>query len=262
MLLCFCHAATRISHNCIYPFPFKPPSPLPIPLLRVIIELQLGSLCYTATDAKSLQSCPTLCDPIDGSLSGNVWWEDSYVLSLMSPLSLFKWNSTLLPGTEVIVWGRLGSPLVNILFRTKLISLVPLSWDMDCLLTLWLTLPLVPLVTVAIRLISDLYHSRKKFLVPQPIYSHRKIIKAPLLHQSLGPWVSLSLSLSLFYFLIIDSVPPGSGPLKDPNKWRQGTGTLVYMAYGAGWLRDLLRSVYGSNGWPAPLFFYFTSPFV
>ena len=89
----------------------------------------------------------------DGMVSGNVWREDSYVLSLMSPLSLFKRNSTLLAGTGVIVRGRLGSPLVNILFRTKLLSLVPLSWDMDCVLTLWLTLPLVPLVMVAVRLV-------------------------------------------------------------------------------------------------------------
>ena len=95
-------------------------------------------------------------EPLDlgrGHLSGSVWWEDAYVLSLMSPLSLFKRNSTLLPGTEVIVWGRLGSPLVNILFLTKLLSLAPLSWDMDCLLTLWLRLPLVPLVTVAVCLV-------------------------------------------------------------------------------------------------------------
>ena len=57
------------------------------------------------------------------------------------------------PKAEVIVWGRLGSPWVNILFRTKLLSLLPLSWDMDCVLTLWLTLPLVPLVTVAVCLV-------------------------------------------------------------------------------------------------------------
>ena len=44
---------------------------------------------------------------------------------------------------------------------------------------------------------SDLYHCRKKFLVPQPLYNHRKIIKAPLLHQSLGPRVFLSFFLSL-----------------------------------------------------------------
>ena len=86
-------------------------------------------------------------------LSGSVWQEDPYVLPLMSPLSLFKRNSMLLPGTEVTVFGRLGSPLANILFRTKPLSLVPLSWDMDCLLTLWLTLPLVPLITFAIRLV-------------------------------------------------------------------------------------------------------------
>ena len=43
----------------------------------------------------------------------------------------------LLPGTRVIVWDRLESPLVNILFTTKLLSLDPLSWDMDGLLTLW-----------------------------------------------------------------------------------------------------------------------------
>ena len=142
-------------------------------------------------------------------MSENVWWEDSYVLSLMSPLSLFKRNSTLLPGTEVIVWGRLESPLVNILFRTKLLSLDPFSWDMDCLLTLWLTLPLVPLVMVAVRLVfwsliiperSFFYHS---------LYILRKIIKAPLLHQSLGPrvfFVSLSLFLCLFFWLIIWNV--------------------------------------------------------
>ena len=161
-------------------------------------------------------------------MSGNVWRDDSYVLSLMSPLSLFKRDSTLLPGTEVIVWGRLGSPLENTLFRTKLLSLVPLSWDMDCLLTLWLTLPLVPFVTVAVVWFSDLYLSQKKFLVPQPIYTHRKLIKAPLLHQSLGPRVFFCLSLSsLFYFLIVDSVPPGSSPLKDPNKWRPNRDTGI-----------------------------------
>ena len=63
------------------------------------------------------------------------------MLFLTSPVFLFKQNSTLLLGTEVVVWDRLESPLVNILFTTKLLSLDPLSWDMDCLLTLW---PLIP----------------------------------------------------------------------------------------------------------------------
>ena len=39
--------------------------------------------------------------------------------------------------TEVIGWDRLDSPSVNILLTTKLLSLYPLSWDMDCLLTWW-----------------------------------------------------------------------------------------------------------------------------
>ena len=43
------------------------------------------------------------------------------------------------PRAGVIVGDRLGSPSVNILFMTKL-SLDPLFWDMDCLLTLWLLL--------------------------------------------------------------------------------------------------------------------------
>ena len=70
-----------------------------------------------------------------------------------SPLFLFKQNSMLLPGTGVIVWDRLESPLVNILFTTKLLSLDPLSWHMDCLLTLWPSSSLVPLVTVTVHLV-------------------------------------------------------------------------------------------------------------
>ena len=48
-----------------------------------------------------------------------------------------------------------------------------------------------------------LYHcKKKKILILHPIYTHRKIIKAPLLHQSLGPvsfFLSLWLSLSPSY---------------------------------------------------------------
>ena len=41
------------------------------------------------------------------------------------------------PMTEVIGWDMRESPSVNILLMTKLLSLDPLSWDMDCLLALW-----------------------------------------------------------------------------------------------------------------------------
>ena len=46
-----------------------------------------------------------------------------------------EWHAT--PRTAVIGWDRLESPSVNILLMTKLLSLNPLSWDMDCLLNLW-----------------------------------------------------------------------------------------------------------------------------
>ena len=65
------------------------------------------------------------------------------MLFLINPLFLISfccqklvvWHAA--PRTEVIGWDRLESPSVNILLTTKLLSLDPLSWDMDCLLTLW-----------------------------------------------------------------------------------------------------------------------------
>ena len=149
------------------------------------------------------------------------------MLFLINPLFLISFchqksvERQAAPRTEVMIWDRVESPSV----KTKLLSLHPLSWDMDCLLTLW---PLLIPCSLGTRLLyiwfSDLYHCRKKFLVQQPIYTHRSL-KQFLLHQSLGPCVFLSLSLSLsptpsgslFHFLIIDSGPQGSGPLKDSN---------------------------------------------
>ena len=65
------------------------------------------------------------------------------MLFLINPLFLIsfccqkpvEWHTA--PRTEIIGWDRLESPSVNILLTTKLLSLDPLSWDMDCLLTLW-----------------------------------------------------------------------------------------------------------------------------
>ena len=93
---------------------------------------------------------------------------------------------------------RHASPSVNILLTTKLLSLNLLYWDTDCLLTLWpLLIPCSLDNDCCMFWFSDLYHCRKKFLVQQPIYTHRKTIKAPLLHQRLGsPCLSFSLSLS------------------------------------------------------------------
>ena len=152
------------------------------------------------------------------------------------------------PRTAVIGWDRLESPSVNILLTTKLLSLDPFSWDMDCLLTLWpLLIPcslgngcctfgfLIFIIVETNFLYNNLYILTERSL------KHLCSIRA---------WVFVSFFLfflSLFHFLIVDSWPPGSGPLKDLNKWRQNRD-LAYVAFRTEWLRaywgrDLLRSV-------------------
>ena len=65
------------------------------------------------------------------------------MLFLINPLFLISfWQQKRVerhtaPRTEVVGWGIYESPSVNSLLTTKLLSLDPLSWDMDCLLTLW-----------------------------------------------------------------------------------------------------------------------------
>ena len=146
------------------------------------------------------------------------------MLFLTSPLFLFKRNSMLLPGTGVIVWDRLESPSVNILLMTKLLSLDPLSWDVDCLLTLWPLL--IPcslgnschtfgfLIFIIVER-NFLYHSL--YIITERSLKHLCSIRA-WVPMSFFLSLALSLSLWLFYFLIVDSRPPGSGPLKDPNR--------------------------------------------
>ena len=114
------------------------------------------------------------------------------MLFLTSPLFLFKRNSTLLPGIGVIVWDRLTS-LVKILFMTKLLSLDPLSWDMDCLLTLWPSSSLVLLVTVTVRLIFWYLSLTKEY-----IYRLYILTEKSLKHLcSIRDWVPVSFFLSL-----------------------------------------------------------------
>ena len=157
------------------------------------------------------------------------------MLFLINPLFLISFCCQKLveqqaaPRTEVIMWDRLESPSVNILFMNKLLSLYPLSWDMDFLLTLWpLLIPCSLGNSCCTFGFLIFIIVERNFLYNSLYILTRKIIKAPLLHQSLGPCVFLSLSLSpppsgsLFHLLIINSRPPGSGPLKDPNIARPG----------------------------------------
>ena len=91
-----------------------------------------------------------------------------------------------------------GFPSVNILLMTKLLSHDPLSWDMDCLLTLWpLLIPcfldnscctygfLIFIIVERNSLYNSLY-----------ILTERSL-KHPCSTRNLGPCVSLSLSLPL-----------------------------------------------------------------
>ena len=177
------------------------------------------------------------------------------MLFLINPLFLVSFCCQKLverqaaPRTEVIGWDRLESPSLNTLLRTKLLSLDPLSWDMDYLLTLWpLLIPcslgngcctfgfLIFIIVERNFLYHSLYILTEKSLkglcsikvwVPMSFFLSHSLSPPP--------------SSSLFHFLIFDSRPPGPSPLKDPNKWRSKTGTLVYMAL---WMEGL-RTYWG-----------------
>ena len=44
-------------------------------ILLICCKFELGFITAAAAAAKSLQSCPTLCDPIDGSPPGSRPWD-------------------------------------------------------------------------------------------------------------------------------------------------------------------------------------------
>ena len=105
-------------------------------------------------------------------------------------------------------WGHdikcmCGFPSVNILLTTKLLSHNPLSWDMDCLLTLWpLLIPcfldnscctsgfLIFIIVERNSLYNSLY-----------ILTERSL-KHPCSTRDLGPCVFLSLSLSPLWLIL------------------------------------------------------------
>ena len=106
------------------------------------------------------------------------------------------------------MWEGLESPSVNILFMTKLLSLNPLSWDMDCLLTWWPLL--IPcslgngcctfgfLIFITVKR-NFLYKSL--YILTERSLKHLCSIRASVpvsffLSLSLSPSVRLSLSLS------------------------------------------------------------------
>ena len=54
---------------CIYPFSWT--TPWGEILAQISLDMHSGLLAFAAAAAKSLQSCPTLCDPIDGGPPGS-----------------------------------------------------------------------------------------------------------------------------------------------------------------------------------------------
>ena len=104
------------------------------------------------------------------------------------------------PRTEVIMWDRLESPLVNILFMTKLLSLDPLSWDMDCLLTLWpLSIP-SPLGNTCCMfgflifiIVERNFLDNSLYILTERSLKHLCFIRA---------WVPMSVYLSVFLSLL------------------------------------------------------------
>ena len=103
--------------------------------------------------------------------------------------------------------------------------------------------PLFPWQRLLYVWFSDLYHCWKKFLVQQPTYTHRKIMKAPFLHQRLGsPCLSFSLSLSLspLLRLIIWSIKTRRAHSSAWASKTPGAGALCLREQCKPWSRVLL----------------------
>ena len=141
------------------------------------------------------------------------------MLFLINPLFLISFccqkpvEQHTAPRTDVIRWDRLETPSVNILLRTKLLSLDPLSWDMDCLLTLWPLLIPCSLGNGCCTFGFPIFIKRN-FLYNSLCTLTERPLKHPC---SIRAWVPC---LSFFHFLIVNSGLPGSGPLKDPNRFQ------------------------------------------
>ena len=131
------------------------------------------------------------------------------MLFLISPLFLIsfwqhkwvEWHAT--PRTEVIGWDRLESPSVNILLMTKLFSLDPLSWDMDCLLTLWQLLIPCSLGNGCCMFGFLIFITAERNFLYKSLYIlTERSLKHPSSTRGLGPHVSLSLSLQLILWSV------------------------------------------------------------
>ena len=196
------------------------------------------------------------------------------MLFLINPLFLISFccqkpvEQHAAPRTEIIGWDRLESPSVNILLMTKLLSLDPLSWDMDCLLTLWPLLIPCSLGNGCCTFGFLIFIIIERNFLYNSLYILTEILKASLHHQSLGLRAFLSLSFSLplsYHRLWTTRFRSIKGPkvASEQGLWymwhfgQRDSGPIEVGTYSG---RLVLR--HGSNGWKAPSFLYFILPFV
>ena len=121
---------------------------------------------------------------------------------------------------------------------------VPMSFVISCWLLLWSVEtrcaqpPTQPSKTVS-----------RRCTVPSPLWEGAWDLREkrkPCVKDFIGflrKPANISLSLSLFYFLIVNSRPPGYGPLKDLNKWRPEQGPGTRGRFGWSDSKGLLRSL-------------------
>ena len=96
------------------------------------------------------------------------------------------------------------SPSVNILLMTKLLSLDPLSWDTDCLPTLWPLLIPCSLGNGCCTFGFLIFTIGKRHSLYNSLYIlTERSLKHPCSTRGLGPCIFLSVSVSL-------SLPPSS----------------------------------------------------
>ena len=96
-----------------------------------------------------------------------------------------------------------GFPSVNVFLMTKLLSHDPLSWDMDCLLTLWplLILCFLDNSCCTFGFLTFIIVERNSLYNSLYILTERSL-KHPSSTRGLGPHVSLSLSLQLILWSV------------------------------------------------------------
>ena len=70
LLISITNIFRKVSFPCLFPLPYIMLNCAKLPKINYFIIKNAISVVVAAT-AKSLQSCPTLCDPIDGSPRGS-----------------------------------------------------------------------------------------------------------------------------------------------------------------------------------------------